>query len=124
MSFNEVIAKIKKEKLAAIRYQREGQGNYRDRVTVYYDGKIYFERFCYGEAAGLVLSMWGTANDELRWKYESCNHSQKEQAPKQLTAFNGEALFFDDKSPAWQGKEHLKTDSANGYSFFKMLLAK
>lgn len=123
MNFNEVISTVKSNKLAGIRYQREGQGKYRDRVTVYFDGKIFFERFCYGEAAGLVLCMWGKAGENLEWDYNSCNHSLKIEAPQVLTAFDGKSLFFDDKSLAWIGKEHLKTDGANKYSFFKMLFA-
>ena len=52
MDFAPIIADVKAAKCAGFRYQRAGHQRYRDRVTVYRDGRLLFERFCYGEAAG------------------------------------------------------------------------
>lgn len=124
MNFDKIIEKIKTAKLAGITFQKEGQARYRDRITVYFDGKLLFERFCYGEAAGLVFDLHGKCVQPIDWDYNSCAHSQKEDAPKELTDFQNNNLYFDDKTAAWQEKELLKTDSKNGYSFLKMLFAK
>ena len=57
MNFDGIIADLKANKLAGRAYERVGApGNFRDRVTVYRDGKLLFERFCYGEAAGRVCT--------------------------------------------------------------------
>ena len=61
MDFAPIIADVKAAKCAGFRYQRAGHQRYRDRVTVYRDGRLLFERFCYGEAAGLVFKLWAPA---------------------------------------------------------------
>ncbi|MEG0339011.1 MAG: hypothetical protein RR573_03745 [Oscillospiraceae bacterium] len=122
--FNKILDEIKAEKLAAIRFQKTGHNKYRDRITVYMDGKILFERFCYGEAAGLVLSMWGNAAQPIVWHYDKCNHSQKNEAPKALDVCEQLSLMFDGKNDKWECTEKLKSDSKNGYSRVRVLLWK
>lgn len=124
MDFTAVSSEIKTHKLAGLTFEREGQGKYRDRVTVYMDGKILFERFCYGEAAGLVFEMWGTAKAELAWEYDKCTHSQKKDAPLLLTGCTAGELYFDDKSARWLCTQRLKSDRQNGYSRMRVLLAR
>ena len=56
---------------AALCYEREGNTKFRDRVTVFYDGKLVFERFCWGEAAGLVFAAWADgvgADGTIQWR--------------------------------------------------------
>ena len=59
------------------RYEKELETHFRDCLLFYLDGRIRFERYCYGEAACLVFSVWahgltltgtfyGTANRSLR----------------------------------------------------------
>lgn len=64
MDFAPIIADVKAAKCAGFRYQRAGHQRYRDRVTVYRDGRLLFERFCYGEAAGLVFKLWAPGADD------------------------------------------------------------
>ncbi|MEG1476798.1 MAG: hypothetical protein RSC38_03595 [Oscillospiraceae bacterium] len=124
MKFEDLIKNINQNKLAGCIYQRAGQGKYRDRVSVYRDGKIFFERFCYGEAAGLVFSMWGMLGDEIKWQYEACAHSQKTEVPQKLSGIQAKALLFDGKPVLWEETDELKSDSANGYSRLAMLFGK
>ena len=64
MDFAPIIADVKAAKCAGFRYQRAGHQRYRDRITVYRDGRLLFERFCYGEAAGLVFKLWAPGADD------------------------------------------------------------
>ena len=43
MDFAPIIADVKAAKCAGFRYQRAGHQRYRDRVTVYRDGRLLFE---------------------------------------------------------------------------------
>ena len=43
--------------LCGCRYEKELETHFRDCLLFYIDGRIRFERYCYGEAACLVLSM-------------------------------------------------------------------
>ena len=87
MTFEACAKSAREQKLAGIRYEKSGRHHFRDRVTVYRDGKLLFERFCYGEAAGLVFSMKGRGEGENAvWDYDSCAVSAKTEAPKVLTA--------------------------------------
>ena len=40
------------------RYEKELETHFRDCMLFYLDGRIRFERYCYGEAACLVFSVW------------------------------------------------------------------
>ena len=43
------------------RYEKELETHFRDCMLFYLDGRIRFERYCYGEAACLVFSVWAHA---------------------------------------------------------------
>ena len=126
MTFEACVKSVREQKLAGIRYERSGRHHYRDRVTVYHDGKLLFERFCYGEAAGLVFSMWGRGEGEnALWDYDSCQVSAKTEAPRTLTGGDETSLEFDGRSAfRWDAADLLRTDAANGYGFFKTLFGK
>ena len=119
MTFTEITAMTKAEKCVGARYQQSGRHAFRDRLTVYFDGKILFERFCYGEAAGLVFSLWAPAtaeNGEILWDWSSCQNSHKEEAPRRLTGGDGSALLLDEKQAPWERTELLQSDVPHGYS--------
>ena len=66
----------------------------------YLDGRIRFERYCYGEAACLVFSVWGhgiDADGKLLWDREPEFESQQTSLPRYLTDVqeDGKALQFD-----------------------------
>ncbi len=119
MNFESVVSRVKAEKCAGIRYQQAGHHHFRDRVTVYRDGKLLFERFCYGEAAGIVFSVWAKSDDgngSPLWDFTGCNvTSAPQEVPHTLTDADENSLEFDGKSIRWECTQKLKSDSANGY---------
>ena len=50
--------------LCGCRYEKELETHFRDCLLFYIDGRIRFERYCYGEAACLVFSLWANGLDE------------------------------------------------------------
>ena len=69
-------------------------------------GRVLFERFCYGEAAGKACSMWAAAVDEqgrILWDYDSCSYTGKSEAPVQITGAGRGGLVLDGK-PVHGGK--------------------
>ncbi len=125
MTYKELILHIKKEKTACYIFEKGQRNANRDRLRVYRDGKILFERFCYGEAAGLVFDMWAnTVNDdgEIIWDYTTCQNSKKSEAPKKITFFGLEYLQLDAKDIKWNYNCKLKFDSKNKYGILKVLL--
>ncbi len=126
MTFNEVKTAIADEKMVGFTYQRRAKAGFRDRFTVYKDGKIFFERFCYGEAAGPVFDMWAySVGDDgtVEWDYDSCLNSNKMQAPVRLSGGDVQSLEMDEKTIPWDCVIKLKKDPKNGYGgilgFFK-----
>ncbi|MEG0911812.1 MAG: hypothetical protein RSF70_09555 [Ruthenibacterium sp.] len=118
MNFTELMHSVSAQKCVGFRYQQDGRHAFRDRVSVYYDGKIFFERFCYGESAGLVFTMWADsaqADGTILWNYDACPNSHKTEAPKKLTGGDEKALLFDEKSTPWSLDQALKSDKPNGY---------
>ncbi len=100
-----------------------GASRFRDRVIVYYDGKVRFERYCQGEAAGKVCEMSAESIDErgaIQWDYAACPYSKKDEAPKVLTGAGQGGLVFDGKVALWQRQGELKSDAAHGYGAVKM----
>lgn len=121
--FAQLAQQLKNEKLAGRLYQKEGRAGFRDCVTVYRNQKIKFERYCYGEAAGLVCSFWGegAADNTLVWQDGECLYSRKGEAPKALTDCEAGKLYFDGKAPAWQPVQDIKRSGEAGLGFFAML---
>ena len=125
MTFESCVKSARDQKLAGIRYEKSGRHHFRDRVTVYRDGRLLFERFCYGEAAGLVFSMWGRGEGEKAvWDYDSCAVSAKTEAPVELTGGDETSLLFDGKSWTWDAAALLKADPENGYGRLRVLFGK
>lgn len=127
MTYSELIAAVKDANCAAFRYQQAGRHPFRDRITVYHDGRILFERFCYGESAGLVFTMWAQGAGEdgaIAWDYAACPNSHKTEAPARFTGGTQEALLLDDKAEPWERQACLKSDAANGYSAISRLKAR
>ena len=124
MTVQDIIAAATQQKCVGLRYQKSGRNAFRDRVTVYTDGKLLFERFCYGEAAGLVFEMTGLGADEqgrLQWNYDACPNSHKTEAPTQLSGGTPQGVLFDGKAAVWECTDALKTDPAHGYTFWSKL---
>ena len=74
--------------LCGRRYEKELETHFRDCLLFYLDGRIRFERYCYGEAACLVFSAWahGFGRDgELLWDKEPEFESQRTALPRVLT---------------------------------------
>lgn len=117
MTFAEIAAAAKAQNRVGAQYQKSGHTQFRDRLTVYRDGKILFERFCYGEAAGLVFEMWGTEGEpgQIAWNYDACPNSRKTDAPRAITGGGETALLLDEKQAPWERTELLKSDAAHGY---------
>ncbi len=124
MKLDGILADLKARKLAGRAWEKGGApGKFRDRITVYRDGRLLFERFCYGEAAGRVCALWAAGADEaghIRWDYDACAYSGKTEAPKTLTGAGRGALVFDGRPVLWQPAADLRTDPANGYGAVKM----
>lgn len=115
MNFQDVIAKIENEKLAAYQYEQEGHHNFRDVLTITKNGKACFERYCYGEAASHVCTMWAdelSPEGKIVWNYDECSYSGKESAPVKLTKTEGDDLYFD-------GKEKIKWIITDKHKKFK-----
>ena len=90
------------------RYEKELETHFRDCLLFYLDGRIRFERYCYGEAACLVFSVWAhgfDADGNILWDREPEFESQKTAIPRVLT-------------------EEFDADKANGYSKFKVFWLK
>ncbi len=125
MDFSDIIADIKTHKLAARRYQKSG-GRFRDLLTVRMDGQLYFQRFNYGEAAGLVCELFAKSADAdglIAWGWDACEYSKKEQAaPHKLIGTSGASLLFDDGKNEWIPEQDQK--KAPGISRFKAMFSK
>ncbi|MDO5602992.1 MAG: hypothetical protein Q4G07_09515 [Oscillospiraceae bacterium] len=94
---------------------------FRDMITFYRDGRIRFERYCFGEAAGLVCGLWasGIENDgALHFQPEGRHYSGLENAPARLTEVSAQGLRFDNTKDLWFFQEALRSDPKNGYRRF------
>lgn len=123
MEFEAVIGDIKKNKLAARCYQQEGHRKFRDRITIGINGKVFFERFNWGEAAGLVFSLWGQAKGgAIVWQAApTTGYDGSADAPSLLNGVDGDGLLLDGKSIRWLPEQDLKTWPAGGLGRLKML---
>ena len=96
---------------------------FRDRVTVYYDGMLFFERYCYGESAGLTGSCWATGLDEdghPHWVTENVPKVVTDALPVQLGEINEDTLRFVGSEDVWDCIEKRRRDA--GYSLLKRKL--
>ncbi len=103
-------------KAVANRYERDrGPWRFRDCLILYHDGRVRLERSCYGEAAGLVFTVWADRVEEdgaLLWKELPAT---AENVPQKITAVMDGALYLDDKPAAWKCTEELQSDKKFGY---------
>lgn len=109
------------------RYEKELETHFRDCLLFYLDGRIKFERYCYGEAACLVFSVWAHGLDEdgrIRWDKEPEFETDQKALPRVLTDVQeqGTALQFDGLRKRYVLTEEFDTDKMNGYSRFKVFL--
>ena len=109
------------------RYEKELETHFRDCLLFYLDGRIKFERYCYGEAACLVFSVWAHGLDEegrIRWDKEPEFETDQKALPRVLTDVQdeGTALQFDRLRKRYVLTEEFDTDKMNGYSRFKVFL--
>ena len=107
------------------RFEKELETHFRDCMLFYLDGRVRFERYCYGEAACLVFSVWGRGLDEdgsILWEKEPEFESQQAALPRVLTDVQegGTALQFDGARKRYLLTESIEEDKANGYSKFKV----
>ena len=118
------------EGLCGRRYEKEYVSKYRDLLTVYIDGNVIFSRYCYGEAACLVMEIRGRDMGEegLVWEAIPSWAAKDPPLPCRLTKKEGSTLWFDGSRLKWEFLEDLKTDKQHGYSrmrlFLKRLLQK
>ena len=113
--------------LAALCYEKEGNTKFRDRVTLFYDGRLLFERFCWGEAAGLVFTAWADRVEPdgiIVWKRPLDAAVKESELPVVIAAADRQVLTFDQSSARWLLEDEKKSDPAHGYGGMKMLLGR
>ena len=74
--------------LCGCRYEKELETHFRDCLLFYIDGRIRFERYCYGEAACLVFSLWANGLDEtgkILWVKEPEFEVDQKAIPRVIT---------------------------------------
>lgn len=112
MEFSEIVQELEAKQQGGRKYEQEGHGKFRDMLSIGRDGSFLFERFCYGEAAGLVFSLRADRVDsdgKIAWKMEESNYSGKEEAPRELTDIKEDgALQLDGGRLLWKPVEELK----------------
>ena len=124
MTIKELTEQIKSEKLCGFRYQQDGHHHFRDRFTVYDDGRMLFERFCYGEAAGLVYNAWANGADDngvIDWDKKSFYEGFLEKLPKKITVMTAQNWTVDESIFKWSLVDKLKSDKANGYGALRRI---
>lgn len=99
--------------------------HFRDCLLFYIDGRIRFERYCYGEAACLVFSAWAhglDAEGNILWDKEPEFESQRSALPRILTDVqeSGNALQFDGLRKRYVKTQEFSVDKANGYGKLKV----
>ena len=127
MDYTSILQQLRNQKLAARRYEKEGHGKFRDCITLCRNGRVKFQRFCYGEAASLVCTLWGAVpeeGDNIQWDYDRCDYSGKTEAPVALTGGEEGKLQFDGKRLLWAPEEDLKTMPEAGLGWLSMLFSK
>lgn len=124
MRFDGIIKQVRAQRCAGFSYVRgDAAARFRDVLTVYCDGRLLFERFCAGEAAGRVCALWARKGADgtgrILWEYDTCAYSGAAEAPKVLTGAGAGGLVFDGRPAAWALCEQRRTDAANGYGALK-----
>ena len=107
--------------------KKELETHFRDCLLFYIDGRIRFERYCYGEAACLVFSLWANGLDEtgkILWVKEPEFEVDQKAIPRVITDVqeNGTALQVDNQRKRYVKTEEFDEDKPNGYGRFKVFL--
>ena len=107
-------------------YEKELETEFLERLIFYIDGRIRFERYCHGEAAGLVCALWANGFDEdgkISWIDIPKYGSLYDTVPRILTDIqeDGNALQFDGQFRRFIRKDELRRDSDNGYGRLRLL---
>ena len=110
-------------------YEKEQERSFRDCLYFYIDGRILFERYCYGEAAGLVFSAWADGFDPdgaVQWGPEPSYEGHRAVLPKRLTDVQeeGRALQFDGLRHRYVRVQELESDREHGYIKWKLFWIK
>ena len=110
-------------------YEKEQERSFRDCLYFYIDGRILFERYCYGESAGLVFSSWADGFDPdgaVQWGPEPSYEGHRAVLPKRLTDVqeDGRALQFDGLRRRYVRVQELESDREHGYSKWKLFWIK
>ena len=108
-------------------YKKENQTKFRDELRIYIDGRVLFERYCYGEAAGLVFDCGASGIDQngnILWVNEPDSESRKEALPRRIEDFQDDAIKIAGDTKRYLKERELQKDSAHGYSKFKLWLIK
>ncbi len=112
MDFEDIFKQINGEKQAGFCYEKEGNGRFRDVLTICRNKTCVFERFCYGEAAGIVFQAMGSISESepncLNWQLEDSCYSDKNDVPLRLIKIENNDLFFDNKPIKWCLKDKIK----------------
>lgn len=126
MLFSQLTTSFKTQKLAGCRYEKSGHGRFCDCISIYRNGKARFQRYCYGEAAGLVFCIWGVCseNDTIEWVHTKDSIASKEQIPTTLRAVSDNVLYFDGKDLSWDLRNSYKTAPEAGLNRFAMIFKK
>lgn len=104
-------------------YEKEYVSKYRDLLTIYRDGKALFSRYCYGEAACLVMEVWGRDTEEgLVWEAIPDWAAKDPPLPRLLTKEENGVLWFDGSRLKWEILEDKKLDPQHGYSRIGLLV--
>ena len=105
------------------RYEKEYLDKYRDCLIFYRDGRVRFERYCYGEGACFVFGVWAELDPQGALRYRRPFDPLVEEAalPQKLTAVRDGVLYFDEKRWKWEAAADLASDPKNGYGRLKCL---
>lgn len=111
--------------VCGVAYEKTPPDRHCDRLTFYIDGRIHFERFCYGEAAGHVLDAWAdgvSADGTLLWEQEPKYEHEKKALPRALNAVeqDGASLQLDGDWRRYVKTRELENDKENGYGWFRL----
>ena len=91
-------------------------------------GAFGFERYCYGEAACLVFSLWANGLDEtgkILWVKEPEFEVDQKAIPRVITDVqeNGTAMQADNQRKRYVKTEEFDEDKPNGYGRFQSFSA-
>ncbi len=126
MEYTTILEQMEQAKRACFQYVRQGNTRYRDVLSLSRNNTCYFERYCYGEAAGLVFKAEGTITNaapmQLQWALEDELYSNKNDVPVCLTGMDDGTLFFDTKHEKWAFEKSFKKCKKSRVNWIKKVL--